>query len=170
MIVKNCNIIVAVDANMAIGKGGGLLCHLPDDLRRFKLLTLGHPVVMGRKTYESLPVRPLPGRDNYVISSKGSIDGAKVLRNPLDVLHHVGDDEDFFVIGGASVYSYFLPMAARLFVTHINHAFDGADCFFPDFLDPENHRAECWRITERIDHPADERHAFPFSFVIYERC
>lgn len=167
MLLKNCNIIVAVDANLGIGKNGGLLCHLPDDLRHFKSVTMGHAVVMGRKTYESLPVRPLPGRDNYVISTSAEIDGAVVVRHPLDVLKLVCDD-DFFVIGGASVYSFFLPYANRLYVTHINHVFDDADCFFPPLCDESD--GVRWQAVSIEAHEADERNPYSFTFVTYERC
>lgn len=156
MSQMKCNIIVAIDSAGAIGKDNALLCHLPADLKHFKELTMGYPVVMGRKTWESLPKKPLPGRTNYVITSSNTIDQAIVIHDVKDVLNMI--DREFFVIGGASVYQQFLPYAHKLYITRIHHTFKYADVFFPhiDSID--------WTPITREYHPSDERHQYPFTF------
>ena len=160
MIIENCNISVAMDTNGAIGKDNALLCHLPDDLKRFKALTMGHPVVMGRKTWDSLPKRPLPGRYNYVVTSSSNIEDAITLHSPEEVENI---KEEFFVIGGVSMYRLFLPLAGRLYLTRIHHTFSDADAFFP----PVN--PALWYCESREFHPADERHPYPFTFEVLRR-
>ena len=160
------SIIAALDRNRAIGRDNAMPWHLPDDFRHFKALTLGKPILMGRKTAESLD-RALPGRLNLVLTRSGcvpfegmqavaSIDGAK------RIAADCGADE-LCVIGGAEVYALALPLANTLHLTHVDAEIEGADAFFPAF-DPAQ-----WRIVSRETHPADARHGFAFEFVDYAR-
>ncbi len=158
------SLIVAIAANNAIGRSQELLCHLPNDLKRFKAITLGHTIVMGRRTYESLPKGALPGRTNVVVT--GSADAAW---ENVEVVHSVDEalakeeGKELFVIGGATLYRQTLDRADRLYITHIHHSFEDADTFFPD-LDYSQ-----WREIERESHAADERHLYDYTFVTYER-
>ena len=159
------NIIVAISENNAIGKAGDLLCHMSDDLRHFKQLTTGHTVVMGSHTYLSLPRRPLPNRRNIVLTSRtdAAWEGAEVARSVEEVLAMTANEEQVFIIGGGVVYRQFLPMADRLFVTHIHHTWDDADTFFPAI------DAAQWRCVSEDSHPADERNPYPYTFAEYIR-
>ncbi|MDD3064389.1 MAG: dihydrofolate reductase [Massilibacteroides sp.] len=159
------SIIVAIAEDGAIGKKQQLLCHLPEDLKRFKRITSGHTVVMGRKTYESLPNGALPNRKNVVLTaSADSIFPNCVMVHSLDEAFAVANgEEEVFVIGGATVYASALDLADKLYITRIHHVFDDADTFFPPIDEAE------WIETVRADYPADERHAYPFSFITYTR-
>lgn len=155
-------IISAVAANGAIGRGGQLIYHLPDDLRRFKLLTTGHTVVMGRRTFESLPKGALPNRRNIVVSRTcQSFVGCERCASLPEALALCGDDE-VFIIGGAMLYAEALPLADRLCLTEIAASPADADVFFPSYSDG-------WREQRREPHPADARHAVAFDFVDYVR-
>lgn len=125
------NIIVAVALNGAIGDRGNLLWHIPEDLKRFKAITSGHPVIMGRKTWESLPKRPLPGRKNIVLTRNKDFkaEGAEVVTTPEEAISRCGK-EDCFIIGGDMVYRLFLPYSSRLYATIINDIPERADAFF----------------------------------------
>ncbi len=159
------SIIVAAAENRVIGRDGGLPWHLSKDLKRFKKLTLGHALVMGRKTFESIG-RPLPRRRSVVLSrdpvyrppgaeTAGSLEGA------LERLARDGEAE-VFVIGGAEVFAEALPLAERLYLTRVHARVEGDVCF-PEF-DPA-----AWRLVSSERHDADDRHAYPFSFEIWER-
>ena len=156
------SLIAAVDRRLAIGKGNALPWHLPADLKRFKALTLGKPVLMGRKTAESIG-RALPGRRNLVLTRSGRVpfDGMEAVAS-VDAA--IGLADEVCVIGGGEVYALALPMATHLFLTHVDTVVDGADAFFPAF-DPAD-----WRITAREGQPADAKHAFAFEFVDYVRA
>ena len=156
------SLIAAVDRRLAIGKGNALPWHLPADLKRFKALTLGKPVLMGRKTAESIG-RALPGRRNLVLTRSGRVpfDGMEAVAS-VDAA--IGLADEVCVIGGGEVYALALPMATHLFLTHVDTVVDGADAFFPAF-DPA-----AWRVTAREGHPADAKHAFAFEFVDYVRA
>lgn len=159
-------LIAALDRDRAIGKGNAMPWHLPDDLKRFKALTLGKPILMGRKTAESLG-RALPGRTNLVLTRGG--------RAPFDGMHAVADISqamalarhegaaELCVIGGGEVYALTLPLADALHLTHVDTRVDGADAFFPR-LDPAQ-----WRRIHRAEHPADARHAHAMRFDDYVR-
>ena len=157
--------IAAVDRNGAIGYRGRLLCHLPDDLRRFKALTLGHTVVMGRKTFESLPAGPLKNRRNIVITRRLDFapEGVTVVHS-LDEALACGGQGEVIVIGGEQVYAQALPRVSRLYLTVIDHAFEQVDAWFPH-IDTDH-----WTVTDRVEHPADERHPFAFTFLTLERA
>jgi len=156
------NLIAAVARNRAIGYKNKLLYWLPDDLKRFKALTTGHTIVMGRRTFESLPKGALPHRRNIVLSrSQKQLAGCDVYPSLEEALRHCADDEDVYVIGGASVYRQALPVADRLCLTEIDDTPEAADAFFPPY--------DGWRESMREEHAADERHAVPFAFVDYVR-
>ncbi len=159
------SIICALDERRAIGYKGGLLYRLSADLRRFKRLTTGHTVLMGRKTFESLPKGALPERRNIVISRRAgySAPGAEVFGSFEDALAACGEDEQVFAIGGESVYAAALPLASRLFLTQVHAAAAEADAFFPPF------NASLWHLTAEERHGADEKNAAPFTFADYER-
>ncbi|MDR2804824.1 MAG: dihydrofolate reductase [Dysgonamonadaceae bacterium] len=159
------SIIAAIGKNNEIGKGNELLCHLPADLKHFKEITSGHTVIMGRKTFDSLPNGPLPRRTNVVISRNPELEIAGAIVCPsFDVaLLKAMDEEEVFVIGGAQVYRQALPAADKLYLTKIHAAFPEADRFFPAIDYRE------WREVDRIACPADEKHPYSFSFVELER-
>ena len=156
------SLIAAVARNRAIGFDNRLLYWLPNDLRRFKQLTTGHTIVMGRRTFDSLPKGALPNRRNIVLSrSKAECPGAEVFPSLQAALAACNPDEDIYVIGGASVYRQALPLADRLCLTEIDDTPDEADAFFPDYSD--------WKVAWEEQHEADERHAHAYRFVDYER-
>jgi dihydrofolate reductase len=158
-------LIAAMAANGVIGRGGQLPWHLPDDLNRFKQLTLGHPIIMGRKTYDSMG-RPLPGRVNIVVSAQlrepphaqvklaSSLDEAIALAAPA---------ERVFVIGGAMIYESALPRTHILHLTELDESVEG-DTFFPPF-----DRSQ-WRVLENVVHDRDDRHAYAFHFRTFARA
>ena len=153
------SIIVAADEQGGIGRDGGLPWHLPADLKRFKALTMGKPIVMGRRTWDSIG-RPLPGRRSLVVSRQPGlvIDGAEVFDSLEDALAATSDAPETCVIGGAEIYRQALPRAEVVHLTRV-HATVQADTFFPP-LD-----AADWEEVAREDRPADDRHAYPFSFL-----
>lgn len=158
------SIIAAVARNGAIGYDNRLIYWLPDDLRRFKALTTGHTIVMGRRTFESLPKGALPNRRNIVLSRSGfSPEGAEVFPSLDEALCASAADDEVFIIGGASLYAQAFPVADRLCLTEIDDTPSQADVFFPPFS------ADEWTVAASEEHPADERHAFPFRFVDYIR-
>ena len=158
-------LIAAVAENRVIGRDGGLPWRLPDDLRRFKQRTLGHNVIMGRRTFESLAA-PLPDRPAIVVSRSRELEipGATVANSvdeALDIARGRGEDE-VFILGGSEIYAIALPLADRLELTVV-HADIQGDTYFPKF-DPA-----AWTITEDQHREADDRHEHPFSFRCYDR-
>jgi dihydrofolate reductase len=162
--VKPISIIVAIAENNGIGKNNQLLVHLPEDLKWFKRITQGHKVIMGKNTYFSLPKRPLPGRVNVVLSDipGEQIDSCLMAYSIADVVDQCDEDQESFIIGGASVYRQLLPHAQKLYITKIHTSLE-ADTFFPE-IDPLQ-----WEIVESEKHYADEKHQFDYTFVIYNR-
>ena len=156
------SLIVACDENRLIGRGGGLPWRLPNDLKHFKALTLGKTVLMGRKTWDSLG-RPLPQRDNWVLTRDAAFaaPGARVF-TALDQALAAHPAGELMVIGGAELYRQTLPQAQRLYLTRV-HTREQGDTWFPAYDTARFHE------TAREDHPADERHAYPYSFVTLER-
>lgn len=154
------SIIAAVAKNRAIGFENKLIYWLPNDLKRFKQLTTGHTIIMGRNTYDSLPKGALPNRRNIVLSSTiKELPGCDVFPT-LDVaLKSCAPDEDIYIIGGASVYRQALPLADRLCLTEIDDTPAKADTFFPDYSE--------WVVDKREAHAKDDRHAFDYAFVDY---
>ena len=158
-------IIAAIDKNNALGFQNRLLFYLPDDLKRFKALTTGHTVVMGRKTFDSLPKGALPNRRNIVLSrsTKLVLPGAEVYASLEEALRHCADDEQVFIMGGASVYKQAMPLADRLYMTEIDAEAAEADVYFPAI----DH--ELWHETKRDVRRANDRHPCDYAFVDYER-
>src|SRR5690606_25852336 len=146
--------IVVVDEKNGIGKDGDLLCHLPNDLKHFKQLTTGHTIIMGRKTFESLPKGALPNRTNIVITSdkEDNYPGCTVVRSVEEALLKSGNKEKVFLIGGGKIYNSTIDLANKLFLTRIHHTFEDADTFFPE-IDFNN-----WELVEEVNHTSDDRH------------
>ncbi|MCC8146073.1 MAG: dihydrofolate reductase [Bacteroidales bacterium] len=159
------SLIVAVGKNNEIGKNNRMLAHMPADLKHFKEVTSGHTVIMGRKTFESLPKGPLPNRKNIVISRNKDleIDGALVYSSLDYALIKVMDEEEVFIIGGAEIYKQVLPDADKLYLTKIHTEFPEADTFFPEI----NYRE--WRIVSQESFPADDKNPFAYTFLEMER-
>ena len=157
------SIIVATDQRGAIGRGGGLPWRLPDDLKRFKALTMGKPIVMGRKTWDSIG-RPLPGRHNIVVTRQPGLElpGVSVVASLDEAVQAAGDVPEVCVIGGAEIYRLALPRADVIHLTRVLAVLD-ADTYFPA-LD-----ASEWDEVEVARHAADERHAYPYSCVELRR-
>jgi dihydrofolate reductase len=161
---KQISIIVAIALNNAIGKNNDLLWHISRDLKRFKELTQGHYIVMGKKTYFSLPVRPLKNRTNLVITDiEGEqIDNCLMGYSIEDAISKMDAENENFIIGGGSIYRQFLPHADKLYITKVHKAFE-ADTFFPEI--PLNE----WKLVEKTDVLDDPQNDFTYSFEIYNR-
>ena len=155
------SIIVAVSNDWGIGKDNKLLWHISDDLKRFKRITIGKTLIMGKKTWESLPVRPLPGRKNIVLTDvpHEQIEGAITVYSIDEALSKCTADDEVFIIGGGSVYRQFMPLAHRLYITHV-HKNTPADIFFPP-IDPA-----VWKTVSEEDFTESE---IPYKNVVYER-
>jgi dihydrofolate reductase len=155
-------IIAAVAQNMAIGNNNQLLYWLPNDLKRFKALTTGHTIIMGRKTFDSLPKGALPNRRNVVLSrTLKELPGAEVFPDLQTALASCTDSEDIYVIGGESVYRQAMPFANRLCLTEIDSIPEQADAFFPPVDESE------WTVVSREFHDIDEKHDYKYCFVDY---
>ena len=158
------SLIVALDRNYAIGRDGEMPWHLPDDLRRFKALTLGKPTLMGSKTARAIG-RALPARDNLVMTrgDTAPYPGQHVVHS-LDEAIRIANGGELAVIGGGEVFTLALPRATRMHLTWVDAAIEGADAFFPRF------EARKWKEVARVEHSADARHDYAFAFVDYERA
>ena len=158
------SIIAVIDQNNAIGLNNRLLCHLPNDLKYFKRITSGHPVVMGWRTYESLPVKPLPNRKNIVICDLFDVSapGCILVSSIEEACAQCDATEECFVIGGAMVYRQMINMAQKLYITRVHHAFD-ADVWFPEINAGE------WRQLSSERNEPDEKHQYAYSFEVYTR-
>lgn len=155
-------IIAAVAANRAIGFENKLIYRLPNDLKRFKALTTGHTIIMGRNTFLSLPKGALPNRRNIVLSRTSThFPGCDTYASLDEAIAHCRPDEDIYIIGGASVYSQAISMADRLCLTEVADTPAAADTFFPEYGG--------WKEQCRENHPADEKHQQAYSFVDYVR-
>ncbi len=159
------SIIVAIAENYAIGKQGDLLCHMPEDLKHFKQITSGHTVMMGERTYLSLPKHPLPNRRNIVLTDvQGkTFEGAEMAYSLDEMQALVRPDEEAFVIGGGMVYRQMMPRADKLYITHIHHSWEDADTFFPEIKDTE------WVLKSAERHSADEHNPYDYTFAEYIR-
>jgi dihydrofolate reductase len=157
-------LIAAMTEDRVIGRGNALPWHLPEDLRHFKGLTLGHPVIMGRKTWESVGT-PLPGRRNIVVTRREGFaaPGADVAPSLAAALRLVAEEPEVFVVGGAELYRGALPLADRIHLTVIHTREVEGDTHFPAFEGPD------WVLAEERHLPADARHAWPLSFRRYDR-
>jgi dihydrofolate reductase len=157
-------IIVATDQNNGIGYMNNLLAHLPGDLQRFRKITMGHCLIMGKKTWESLPKKPLSGRKNIVLTDNelDCFNCAETARSIDEALTLCDPGREVFVIGGGSVYRQFMPLADRLLVTHIHRVFE-ADTFFPE-INPDD-----WYISDQEDYVPDEPGQLSFTYTTYLR-
>lgn len=164
-MTQQISIIAAIAQNNAIGNENKLLYWLPNDLKRFKALTTGHTIIMGRRTFESLPKGALPNRRNIVLSRQEGMkfEGAECFRSLDEALRQCQQEEEIYIIGGASVYHQALPLANRLYITRIEDTPSSADAYFPEIDSKE------WKETEKDAHPIDEKHLFPYTFINYER-
>lgn len=158
------SVIAAMSQNRVIGRDGSLPWHLPTDLARFKSITTGHTVIMGRKTFESVG-KPLPNRRTIIITRNNDYQCADVfIAHSLDeALDHAAHEDEIFILGGETVYRIALPRADRLYLTIIHATIEG-DTYFPN-LDFDD-----WKLVEDERHEIDERHAYAFSFRRYERA
>ncbi len=159
------SIIVAIAENYAIGKKGDLLCHLPADLKHFKEITSGKTVLMGERTFYSLPKHPLPNRRNIVLTDvQGkTFEGAEAVYSLEELCAKVQGEEEAFVIGGGMVYRQMMPKADKLYITHIHHSWEDADTFFPEIKEDE------WKLISSEEHKADEKNPYDFTFCTYNR-
>lgn len=159
------SIIVAADLDGAIGHNGDLLCHLSADLKRFKALTMGHAIIMGRKTFDSLPKGALPGRKNIVITRNADFaaEGAVVVHSLDEALAASASDSERFILGGAQLYDQTFSIADRIYLTRIEARFPQADTRL------HNLNIDEWEEIEKTSHPASERDAYPYSFITLER-
>lgn len=164
---KKLSAIVAVAQDGAIGAAGALLCHLPADLKHFKAMTMGHPIVMGRKTFESFPHGPLPGRQNVVVTRNPDYrapEGVAVVHSLAEAVEAATMPGEVMVIGGAQIYREAMPLISTLHLTRIEARFPQADTFFPEINAGE------WQVDGEEDrHEADERNPFAYSFVCLRR-
>ena len=157
-------IIVAAAQNLAIGKDNDLLWHISDDLKRFKSLTSGHPVIMGRRTFDSLPKKPLPKRRNIVLTHDPDFSflGVEVCHSFQEIMQIVRSDDEFFVMGGASLYEMFMPFADRLYVTWVYADFD-ADVYFPPIDDT------LFLLTDITRRQTDPETGLQYAYAEYRR-
>jgi dihydrofolate reductase len=162
--MNNISIIVAIGKNYEIGKQNQLLWHLSDDLKHFKQITSGKPVIMGQNTWFSLPRRPLPQRRNIVLTydKKEFFEGAEAMFSIDKVMNTISFEDEVFVIGGAMVYKQFMPLASKLYITHVDSAFD-ADTWFP-VISPKE-----WKLSEKSEQFKDEVSGLSYCFAEYQR-
>lgn len=151
--------IAAAGENNELGKDNDLLWHLPDDFKRFKQLTTGHHIIMGRKTFESFP-KPLPNRIHLVITRNATYkkEGAVVVNSIEEALKIAENDPQPFIIGGGEIFKLGLPLSEKIELTRVHATFEDADTFFPIFSEEE------WQLISKTEHAKDERHAFSFTY------
>lgn len=157
-------IVVAAAENNVIGKDNGLVWHLPADLRHFKQITMGHPILMGRKTYESIG-KPLPGRTSVIVTSQEdyAADGCLVAHSLQEAIEQAKAlDENIYIIGGAEIYKKALPLTDTIYLTRLHHVFDG-DVYFPELDEKE------WETVEQEHHEPDEKNKYSYSFLTLKR-
>ncbi|WP_066630033.1 dihydrofolate reductase [Labilibacter marinus] len=159
------SMIVAIAKLNAIGQNNDLLAYIPNDLKRFKALTTSHTIIMGRKTFDSLPKGALPNRRNIVISRNTALklEGAEIVSTPEAALELSKEDTEVFIIGGATIYEAFLPKANKLYLTMIDQYFNDADTFFPE-LNPSE-----WSEVYKEEVKDDDRNEFNYTFIDLER-
>ena len=157
------SIIVAMDRNRVIGKGDALPWHISEDLKHFKKITMGKPIIMGRKTHESIG-RPLPGRENIILTRDRSYkaEGCTVLHSMDDIFEHCKDIEEVMITGGAEIYKLALDQVSNLYLTEVHAEVEG-DTYFPEF------ERSKWKEISREDHKADEKNEFNYSFLVLEK-
>jgi dihydrofolate reductase len=160
------SIIVAIASNRAIGKDNNLLFHLPEDLKYFKKVTSGHTVIMGKNTWDSLPIKPLPGRTNVVLNREMNLvsSACAVLPTVEEVTRFCEklNDPECFIIGGGEVYRTFMPLASKLYITKVLKDFEG-DTFFPEIDQKE------WKLSSNTENYS-EKEGFKYNFEVWERA
>lgn len=163
--MSTISLICALAENRAIGHKQELLWHLPNDMKRFKNLTTGHVVVMGRKTFESIPGGALPNRRNIVLTSMPEAMGTTCVACATlqEAIECSEADKEVFIIGGYGVYQEAVAVADKMYLTHVHATFEDADTFFPEVDFNE------WEVISSEDHKADEKHAYDYTFVEYQR-
>jgi dihydrofolate reductase len=161
--------VVAVAENQAIGKNKGLLWHLPKDMEFFKKTTYGHHVLMGRKSYESIPeqFRPLKGRVNIIVTRQQNFtaEGCRIVSSAEEGIQFAKDngEDELMILGGGEIYKQLLDRADRIYLTRVHHSFPDADTFFPELTENE------WRVVSNEKYMADEKHLYDFEFIYLER-
>lgn len=162
--MKNLSMIAAIGQNYELGFQNQLLCHLPADLKYFKEKTIGCPVIMGDKTWESLPKKPLPNRRNIVITlnKDAQYQDCEVVHSIEDAMNLVQNEKESFIIGGATIYSLFIGFIGKLYLTRI-HADFTADCYFPRFNENE------WTLVEETTSPKDDKNKYDLTFQTFVR-
>lgn len=156
------SMVAAIDEQDGLGYQNRLLCHLPADLKHFKQVTIGKPIIMGRRTFESIG-RPLPNRHNIVLSrSDIHIPGVSICKTIDEVLQITQNDSEIMVIGGAEIFKLFLPMTKQLYITRIHHTFE-ADVFFPTL------QGDDWILISSQYHPADQNNAYDFTIQLFRK-
>lgn len=158
------SLILAASENHVIGKDNRLLWHLPMDLKYFKNTTMGHPVIMGRKTFDSVGCKPLKGRRNIIVTRQSGFQalGCEVASTIEEAIQIAGDDPEIFIAGGGEIYRNSLDLADRIYLTRIHHTFEG-DTFFPEI------NTRIWELKSNEDFFADEKNPFNFSFQVWEK-
>lgn len=160
-------LVVAAATNNAIGKENGMLWNLPNDMKYFKNVTWAMPVLMGRKTFEALGNKPLNGRANIIITRKKNYkpEGVVVVNKIDDAIFFAtqNDYNEIMVIGGGEIYEMIMPIATKILITRVHHSFTDADAFFPDIDEKK------WKQTSKQDHAIDDKHAYAYSFEIWEK-
>ena len=160
------SIIVAIAENYAIGKKGDLLCHMPADLKHFKEITSGKTVMMGERTFFSLPKHPLPNRRNIVLTDVAgkTFEGAEAVYSIDEMVKLINGEEEAFVIGGGMVYRQMMPRADKLYITHIHSSWEDADTFFPEIKESE------WKLLSAERHEADDKNPYDYTFAEYVKA
>lgn len=161
---KHISIIVAIASNYAIGKDNDLLWHISKDLKRFKEITKNHYIIMGKRTYYSLPIRPLPNRVSMILTDipEESIDNCLMAYSIEDAIEKMDPDKENFIIGGGSIYKQFMPIADKLYITRVHKDFE-ADTFFPNISENDWKLISCENIND------DNQNHFKYSFEIYDK-
>ncbi|MCP4911138.1 MAG: dihydrofolate reductase [Bacteroidetes bacterium] len=161
---KHISIIVAIASNYAIGKDNDLLWHISKDLKRFKEITKNHYIIMGKRTYYSLPVRPLPNRVSMILTDVigESIDNCVMAYSIEDAIEKMDSDKENFIIGGGSIYKQFMPLANKLYITRVHKDFE-ADTFFPEISEKK------WELTSSENIDDDNQNDFKYTFEIYDK-
>lgn len=159
------SLIVAIDQNHAIGREGDQLAYISDDLKRFKQLTTGHTIVMGRKTFKALPKGALPNRRNIVITRQPhlSFPGCETAGSVQEVLDLCKDNKEIFIIGGGEIYNLFFPLANRIYLTRIHHSFENTDTWFPNIITGQ------WHQTNFEGPFTDSKSGLVYSFETLDR-
>ncbi len=164
--MKRVIIIAAASENNALGKDNDLLWHLPDDFKRFKAITSGHNIIMGRKTFESFP-RPLPNRFHIIITRDSSYhtphENCTIVHSLEEALTYAEHEEEVYVIGGGEIYAQAMDRADLIELTRVHAHYEEADTFFPEI------DADKWDLLREEKHPSDERHAVPFTYLTYAK-